>query len=102
VLLIHREVDAGQAVDARRAEGKRWIVDPRVGRRRGDGGTERVHGPLDTDQLMVARAHTGAAEQGAVDGDEHGIGLRAAPVEGQDSRVGVGAHARIVRCRPWG
>lgn len=102
VLLVHREVDPGQAVDAHRAERERWIVDAHVGGNRGDGGTEHVHGGVDTDQLMIARAHTGAAEQGAVDGDEHGIGLRAAPVEGQDRRLGVGAHARIVRCRTWG
>ena len=54
---------------------------------------ERVHGRVETHQLMIARADPGATEQGAVRGDEHRIGLGAAPVEGQDRRLGVGAHA---------
>ena len=101
VLLVHREVDPGQAVDAHGAQRERWVVDPGVVGRGGNGRTEFVDGRVETDQLMVARAHTGAAEQGAVLGDEYRIGLGAASVEGQDRRLGIGAHARIVRCRTW-
>ena len=93
MLLVHREVDPGQAVDAHGAEGERRVVDARVGGGGGDGLTERVHGRVETDQLMIARADPGATEQGAVLGDQDRIGLGAAPVEGQDRRLGVGVHA---------
>ena len=65
LLLVDGEVDAGQAVDAGRAERDEARGQRRVGGDRGDGLGQRGDRAVQADELMVARADAGPTEDGA-------------------------------------
>ncbi len=66
LLLVDGQVDAGQAVDAGRAERRTGAPGiRRVGQYGGEGLGQRGDRALEADELMVARADPGPAEHGA-------------------------------------
>jgi len=81
---INGEIDAGQAIHPGRKEGDGVVVDTGGPGQIGHRFTNGVHGGVDAHQLVIARSHPNAAEHFAFGGDEYGVGLGAATVDGQD------------------
>jgi len=93
-LLVYRKIDTGQAVDACPAQGEGGISQPGGVRHRDNGLIERLNRALNADELVVARTDSRTSKDGATSRDEHGIGLRAPSVKGQDG--GLVVHEWIV------